>query len=57
MEEITGSIPEENMGKKLTLGQKLHSLQLWDRNSVQDHIKAMIELFNELAKRPMLYIC
>ena len=34
---------------KLALQRRLHSLQLKDGESVQDHMKAMTELFNELA--------
>ena len=34
---------------KLALRRQLHSLNLKDGNSVQDHIKAMNELFNEFA--------
>ena len=34
---------------KLSLRRRLHSLHLRDDDSVQDHIKAMTELFNELA--------
>ena len=33
---------------RLALRRKLHTLQLKDGESVQDHIKAMTELFNEL---------
>ena len=33
---------------RLALHRKLHTLQLKDGESVQDHIKAMTELFNEL---------
>ena len=34
---------------KLSLRRRLHSLHLRDGDSVQSHIKAMTELFNELA--------
>ena len=34
---------------KLALCRKLHALQLKEGESVQDHIKAMTELFNEMA--------
>ena len=34
---------------KLSLRRRLHSLHLRDGDSVQGHIKAMTELFNELA--------
>ena len=34
---------------KLVLRRRLHSLQLKNGESVQDHVKAMTELFNELA--------
>ena len=33
---------------RLALRRKLHTLQLVDGESVQDHIRAMTELFNEL---------
>ena len=33
---------------KLSLRRRLHSFHLRDGNSVQDHIKAMTELFNNL---------
>ena len=34
---------------KLSLRRRLHSIHLRDGDSVQNHIKAMTELFNELA--------
>ena len=33
---------------RLALRRKLHTLQLVDGKSIQDHIRAMTELFNEL---------
>ena len=33
---------------RLALRRKLHTLQLVDGESVQDHIRTMTELFNEL---------
>lgn len=40
---------KKTWANKLALQRRLHSLQLRDGKSVQDHIKAMTELFNELA--------
>ena len=40
------SIPTQD---KLSLRRRLHSLHLRDGDPVQDHIKQMTELFNELA--------
>ena len=47
--KLQDQFQKKTWAKKLALQRKLHSLQLRDGNSVQDHIKAMIELFNELA--------
>ena len=49
MEKITGSISEDNIVKQVSPGRKLHSLQLKDGEPVHGHIKAMMELFDELA--------
>ena len=47
--KLQDQFQKKTWANKLALRRKLHSLQLRDGNSVQDHIKAMIELFNELA--------
>ena len=39
---------KKTWANRLALRRKLHTLQLKDGESVQDHIKAMTELFNEL---------
>ena len=49
LEKATKPIPKEDMGNKLALRRRLHSLVLKDGESVQDHVKTMTELFNELA--------
>ena len=40
---------KKTYANKLLLRRRLHSLQLKDGEPVQGHIKAMMELFNELA--------
>ena len=47
--KLQDEFQKKTWANKLALQWKLHPLQLKDGNSVQDHIKAMIELFNELA--------
>ena len=47
--KLQDQFQKKTWANKLALRRKLHSLQLRDGNSVQDHVKAMIELFNELA--------
>ena len=47
--KLQDQFQKKTWANKLALRRKLHSLQLRDGNSVQDHFKAMIELFNELA--------
>uniref|UniRef100_A0A1X7TYL0 Retrotransposon gag domain-containing protein n=1 Tax=Amphimedon queenslandica TaxID=400682 RepID=A0A1X7TYL0_AMPQE len=39
----------ESWANKLSLRRKLYSLKLREQDSVQDHIKSMIEIFNELS--------
>ena len=46
--KLQDQFQKKNWANKLALRRRLHSLQLKDGDSVQDHIKAMIELFNEL---------
>ena len=40
---------KKTWANKLTLRRKLHTLRLNEKESVQDHIRAMTETFNELA--------
>ena len=48
-EKLQAQFQKKTWANKLTLRRRLHSLQLKDGDSVQDHIKCMMELFNELA--------
>ena len=48
-EKLQNQFQTKTWANKLALRHRLHSLQLKDGESVQDHIKAMTELFNELA--------
>ena len=48
-EKLQNQFQKKTWANKLALRRRLHSLQLKDGESVQDHIKAMTELFNELA--------
>ena len=45
----TTQFQKKTWANKLALRRRLHSLQLRDGESVQDHIKAIAEVFNELA--------
>ena len=47
-EKLQNQFQKKTLANKLALRRRLHSLQLKDGESVQDHIKAMTELFNEL---------
>lgn len=47
---LQNQFQKKTLANKLALRRRLHSLQLRDGESVQDHIKAMTELFNELAR-------
>ena len=47
--KLQDQFQKKTWANKLALRRRLHSLQLKDGDSVQDHIKTMIELFNELA--------
>ena len=48
-EKLQNQFQKKTRANKLDLRRRLHSLQLKDGESVQDHIKAMTELFHELA--------
>jgi hypothetical protein len=48
-EKLQNQFQKKTWANKLALRRRLHSLQLKDGESVQNHIKAMTELFNELA--------
>ena len=48
MEKVKRSFQKKTWVNRLALRRKLHTLQLKDGESIQDHIKAMTELFNEL---------
>ena len=47
--KLQNQFQKKTWANKLALRRRLHSLQLKNGGSVQDHIKAMTELFNELA--------
>ena len=47
--KLESQFQKKSWANKLALRRKLHSLRLRDGESVQEHIKAMIELFNELS--------
>ena len=46
--KLRDQFQKKTWANRLALRRKLHTLQLKDGESVQDHIKAMTELFNEL---------
>ena len=48
-QKLQDQFQKRTWANKLALRRRLHSLQLRDGQPVQDHIKAMTELFNELA--------
>ena len=48
-QKLQNQFQKKTWANKLALRRRLHSLQLKDGKSVQDHVKAMTELFNELA--------
>ena len=43
------SVSKEDMANKLALRRHLHLLQLKEGRSVQEHMKALTEIFNELS--------
>ena len=47
--KLQNQFQKKTWANKLALRRKLHTLQLKEGESVQDHIKAMTELFNEMA--------
>lgn len=47
--KLQNQFQKKTWANKLALRRRLHSLQLKDGAPVQDHIKSMTELFNELA--------
>ena len=46
---LQSQFQRKTWANKLSLRRRLHSLHLRDGDSIQDHIKSMTELFNELA--------
>lgn len=46
---LQAQFQKKTWANKLALRRRLHSLQLKDGDSVQEHIKTLTELFNELA--------
>ena len=46
--KLSDQFQKKTWVNRLALRRKLHTLQLVDAESVQDHIRAMTELFNEL---------
>ena len=48
-QKLQDQFQKKTWANKLVLRRRLHSLRLRDGESVQEHIKTMIELFNELA--------
>ena len=49
MEKAQGSFPEETWANRLELRRKLYSLRLKEGAPVQEHIKKMTEIFDELS--------
>ena len=49
MEEAFRPVSKENVGKQISLRRKLHNLKLQDGQSVQKHVKALTEIFDELS--------
>ena len=47
--KLQNQFQKKTWANKLALRRRLHSLVLKDGESVQDHVKTMTELFNELA--------
>ena len=47
--KLQAQFQKKTWANKLALRRRLHSLQLKDGDSVQEHIKTLTELFNELA--------
>ena len=47
--KLQAQFQKKTWANKLALRRRLHSLQLKDSDSVQEHIKTLTELFNELA--------
>ena len=47
--KLQNQFQKKTWANKLALRRKLHALQLKEGESVQDHIKAMTKLFNEMA--------
>ena len=48
-EKLQDQFQKKTWANRLALRRRLHSLRLRDGESVQDHVKTMTELFNELA--------
>ena len=48
-QKLQDQFQKKTWANKLALRRRLHSLRLKDGESVQDHIKSIMELFNELA--------
>ena len=46
---LTNQFQRKTWANKLVLRRRLHALQLKKGDSVQEHVKAMTEIFNELA--------
>lgn len=47
--KLTNQFQRKTWANKLVLRRKLHSTRLTDGDSVQEHVKKMVELFNELS--------
>ena len=47
-ERLSTQFQKKTWANKLALRRRLHSLQLKERQSVQEHVKALTEIFNEL---------
>ena len=47
--KLSEQFQKKTWANKLVLRRRLHSLRLKEGDSVQEHVKAMIEVFNELA--------
>lgn len=47
--KLKDQFQKKSWANRLSLRRKLHSLRLKDGESVQDHVKTMLETFNELS--------
>ena len=48
-EKLSAHFQKKTWANKLALGRRLHSLRLKEGQSVQEHVKAINEIFNEMS--------